>query len=78
MTPEVICAWKVRMDLASERIDREKAETPHDPVRNRAIAEVLAVDAWMRRWRRQHEPERVAGKIRALKLLHGTALCPAA
>lgn len=78
MTPEAIRAWKVRMDLASARIDREEAETPHDPVRNRAIAEALAIDAWMRGWRPQHDPERVAEKIRALKLLHGTALRPAA
>ena len=45
------------MDLASARIDREEAETPLGPVRNRAIAEALAVDAWMRGWRQQHEPE---------------------
>jgi hypothetical protein len=78
MTPEAIRAWKVRMDLASARIDREESETPHDPVRNRAIAEALAVDAWMRGWRPRHDPERVAEKIRALKLLHGTALRTAA
>lgn len=73
MTPEAIRAWKARMDLAFARIDREEAETPHDPVRNRMIAEALAIDAWARGWRPQHDPERVAEKIRALRLLHGTA-----
>ena len=73
MTPEAIRAWKARMDLAAARIDREEAEAPHDPVRNRMIAEALAIDAWMRGWRPQHDPERVAEKIRALRLLHGTA-----
>lgn len=76
MTPEAIRAWKARMDLAAARIDREEAETPHDPVRNRMIAEALAIDAWMRGWRPQHDPERVAEKIRALRLLHGTAFRP--
>ncbi len=48
MTVEPIRAWKARMDLASARIDREEAETPHDPVRNRMIAEALAIYAWER------------------------------
>lgn len=74
MTPEAIRAWKARMDLASARIDREEAETPHDPVRNRMIAEALAISAWERGWRPQHDPERVAEKIRVLKLLRGTVL----
>ena len=73
MTHEAIRAWKARMDLASARIDREEAETPHDPVRNRVIAEALAISAWERGWRPEHDPERVAEKIRALRLLHGTA-----
>ena len=71
MTVEQIRAFKARMDLVSARIDREEAETPHDPVRNRAIAEALAIHAWMRGWRPQHDPERAAEKIRVLKLLHG-------
>lgn len=74
MTPESIRAWKARQDLASARIEREQAETPHDPLRNRAIAEALALDAWARGWRPQHDPERVAEKIRVLKLFHGTAV----
>lgn len=71
MTPEAIRAWKARMDLASARIDREEAETPHDPVRNRMIAEALAISAWEQGWRPEHDPERAAEKIRVLKLLHG-------
>ena len=71
---EAIRAWKARLDLASARIEREQEETPHDPVRNRAIAEALALDAWTRGWRPQHDPERVAEKIRVLKLFHGTAV----
>ena len=74
MTPEAMRAWKARLDRVSARMEQEEAETPHDPVRNRAIAEALAVDAWMRGWRPQHDPERVAEKIHALKLLHGTTV----
>lgn len=76
MTVEQIRALKARMDLASARTDREEAETPHDPVRNRAIAEALAVSAWARGWRPQHDPERAAEKIRILKLLHGSSVHP--
>ena len=73
-TSEAIRSWKARLDLANARIEREQDETPHDPVRNRAIAEALALEAWARGWRPQHDPERVAEKIRVLKLFHGTAV----
>ena len=74
MTPAAIRAWKARMDLAAARIEAEEAETPHDPDRNRMIAEALAVEAWTRGWRPRHDPERAAEKIRVLRLLHGTAV----
>lgn len=74
MTVEQIRALKARMDLACARIEREEAETPYDPVRNRMISEALAIYAWERGWRPQHDPERAAEKIRALRLLHGTAV----
>ena len=78
MTPQAIRAWKARLDRVSARMEQEEAKTPHDPVRNRAIAEALAIDAWIRGWRPQHDPERAAEKIRVLKLLHGTAVHPPA
>lgn len=78
MTPEAIRSWKARLDWVSARIEREEAETPHDPVRNREIAEALALSAWARGWRPQHDPERAAEKIRTLKLLHGSSVHPAA
>ena len=59
MTVEQIRAWKARMDLASARNDGEEAETPHDPVRNRMIAEALewlasANGDWLRNAQRRH------------------------
>lgn len=74
MTHDEIRAWKVRMDMVSARMEREEAETPLDSVRNRAIAEAMALSAWERGWRPQHDPERAAEKIRFIKLLHGTAV----
>ena len=59
MTPEAMRAWKARLDRVSARMEQEEAETPHDPVRNRAIAEALALDAWARGWRPQHGLARV-------------------
>jgi hypothetical protein len=74
MTHEALRAWKARMDLVSKRIEAEEADTLHDPVRNREIAEALAIHAWSCGWRPQHDPERVAEKIRVLKLLHKTSV----
>ena len=74
MTVEEIRALKARMDLVSKRMETEEMDTPVDPVRNREIAEALAVSAWARGWRPQHDPERAAEKIRILKLLHGSSV----
>ena len=71
MTPEAIRAWKARLDKVSSYMEAEEAATPLDPVRNRAIAEALAVSAWERGWRPQHDPERAAEKIQTLLQLHG-------
>ena len=73
MTPEAIRAWKARLDKVSAYMVAEEAATPLDPVRNRAIAEALAVSAWERGWRPQHDPERAAEKIEALKRLHAAS-----
>lgn len=75
---EQIRAWKARMDFAAARIEREEAETAHDPVRNRVIAEALALCAWERGWRPQHDPERAAEKLCALRRLHAIAVHPTA
>lgn len=74
MTVEQIRALKARMDFVSKRMEAEEADTPADPVRNREIAEALAVSAWARGWRPEHDPERAAEKIRILKLLHGSSV----
>ena len=73
MTPEAIRAWKARLDKVSSYMEAEEAATPLDPVRNRAIAEALAISAWERGWRPQHDPERAAEKIEALKRLHAAS-----
>lgn len=74
MTMEEIRALKARMDLVSKRMEIEEMDTPINPARNREIAEALAVSAWARGWRPQHDPVRAAEKIRILKLLHGTTV----
>lgn len=74
MTVEEIRALKARMDFVSKRMETEEMDTPIDPARNREIAEALAVSAWARGWRPQHDPERAAEKIRILKLLHGSSV----
>ncbi len=78
MSVEEIRALKARMDFASKRIEAEAEQTPADPVRNREIAAALTQCAWERGWRPHHDPERVAEKIRILKLLHGSSLQSAA
>ena len=78
MLAEDIRALKARMDFVSKRMEAEEADTPVDPVRNREIADALAVSAWARGWRPEHDPERAAEKIRILALLHGSAVHPAA
>ena len=78
MTPEAIRAWKARLDKVAAYMEAEEAATPLDPVRNRAIAEALAVSAWERGWRPQHDPERAAEKIKTLLQLHGQPIHSAA
>lgn len=74
MTVEEIRAFKARMDFVSKRMEAEEADTPADPVRNREIAEALALSAWARGWRPRHDPVRAAEKIHDLKLLHGSSV----
>ena len=78
MTPEAIRAWKARLDMVSATMEAEEAATPLDPVRNRAIAEALAISAWERGWRPKHDPLRAAEKIQTLLRLHGHTVHPAA
>ena len=78
MTRDEIRAWKARMDMVSAYMEAEEAATPLDPVRNRAIAEALALSAWERGWRPKHDPLRAAEKIQTLLRLHGHAVRPAA
>ena len=72
MSADEIRALKARMDLVSTWMEAEEAATPVDSVRNREIAEALAVSAWERGWRPQHDAERAAEKMHTLKLLHGS------
>lgn len=74
MTDDEIRALKARMEYASKRIEAEQADTPVDPIRNRMIADALAVSAWERGWRPQHDAERVAEKISILRRLHGSTV----
>ncbi|MFN0163754.1 MAG: hypothetical protein ACKVQQ_21180 [Burkholderiales bacterium] len=78
MTVEQIRSLKARLDFVSRRMEAEEADTPVDPVRNREIAEALAVSAWQRGWRPAHDSERAAEKMRVLRLLHGSGLHSAA
>ena len=74
MTVKEIRALKARLDFVSKWMETEEMDTPSDPARNREIAEALAVSAWARGWRPQHDAERAAEKIRILKLLHGSSV----
>ena len=78
MSIEEIRALKVRMDFVSACIALEDSGAATDTLRERAIAEALAMEAQSRSWRSGIDRERAAETIRALKLQRSTRISPSA